>query len=110
MHVKWQDCELFSNNEVNDNCDLFHLALMVESEPVKLDEALSDLKWICAMKEELQSINKNKTWELVYLPQGKKPIDIKCLYRVKASLKVEIIKHKIILVAKQFFAKRWHRL
>ncbi|CAI8586343.1 unnamed protein product [Vicia faba] len=32
---------------------------MAESEPVNEEEALSDPKWICAMKEELESIEKN---------------------------------------------------
>lgn len=45
---------------------------MAESEPVKMEEALSDPKWIYAMKEELESIEKNNTWELAYLPDRKK--------------------------------------
>lgn len=44
---------------------------------MKIVKALSDPKLIYAMKEELKSIEKNKTWELVNLPQGNKPIDVK---------------------------------
>lgn len=45
---------------------------MAETEPVKTEETLSDPRWICATKEELESIEKNKTWELVDLLEGKK--------------------------------------
>lgn len=50
---------------------------MDESEPVNAKEALSDPKWIYAMKEELESIEKNSTWDLVDLPKGKKAISAK---------------------------------
>lgn len=36
-----------------------------------MKEDLSDPKWIYAMKEELELIEKNKTCELVDLAQGK---------------------------------------
>lgn len=68
---------------------------MVESEPMKNEEALSDPKLICVMKEELKSIEKNKIWELVKLPQGNKPIGVKWVYKVNANHKGEIIKHKV---------------
>lgn len=54
MHVRLQDCELFLDNEVNDNVDLVHFKLMDESKQVKTGEALTDPKWICAMKEKLE--------------------------------------------------------
>ena len=40
-------------------------------------------KWICAMEEEMQSLMKNQTWELVQLPQGNHVIGIKWIYKVK---------------------------
>lgn len=75
---------------------------MDEFEPVKIEWALSDLKWICAMKEELKSIEKYNTWELVDLPDGKKPIGVKWVFKVKANPKGEIINHKPRLVANGF--------
>lgn len=61
MPQKIQDCELFRDNEVNDDGDFIHFALVAESEPVKTKEVLSDPKCICVMKEELESIEKNNT-------------------------------------------------
>lgn len=78
---------------------------MAEFEPVKMNKALSDPKWIFAMKEELESIYKNRTWELVDFPQGKMPIGVKCIYKVKVNPKWEVMKHKTRLVAKGFLQK-----
>ena len=50
---------------------------MAEFKLVKEEEALGDPKWICAMKKELKSIEENKTWELVKLPEGKKMIGVR---------------------------------
>ena len=53
-----------------------NFVLMTESEPVKIEEALCDPKWIYVMKEELKFIEKNKTWKLVNLLERKKPIGV----------------------------------
>ena len=47
------------------------------------DEASQSSHWRAAMEEELSSIEKNQTWELVHLPQGKIPIDVKWVLRLK---------------------------
>ena len=38
-----------------------------------------------AMVEEMESLNKNKTWELSELPKGKKPIGYKWVFKKKGS-------------------------
>lgn len=63
---------------------------------------MSDIKWICAIKEELELIEKNKTWEMVDLPQGKNPICVRWVYKVKTNHKGEIMKHKARLVGNGF--------
>lgn len=78
---------------------------MAESEPDKTEEASSHPKWICAMKEELEPIEKNNTRVLVYLSEGKKPIGVKWVFKVKVNPKAEISKHKARLVAKVFLQR-----
>nr|GEW12939.1 ribonuclease H-like domain, reverse transcriptase, RNA-dependent DNA polymerase [Tanacetum cinerariifolium] len=46
--------------------------LLAEDEPKNYKEASSDQKWIEAMKVELDSINRNNTWELTTLTKGNK--------------------------------------
>lgn len=101
-----QDHELFPDNELNDNGDLVHFMLLAESEPVKMEEALSDPKWMCAINEKVESIEKNKTWELVDLLEGNKPISVRWVYKVKENSKGEIIKHKARLIAKGFLQRQ----
>ncbi|XP_058740900.1 uncharacterized mitochondrial protein AtMg00820-like [Vicia villosa] len=78
---------------------------MTESEPVNTEEALSDPKWICTMKEELESIENNSTWELVDPPLGKNQIGGRWVYKVKANPKDKIIKYKAQLIAKEFLQR-----
>lgn len=41
-----------------------------EDEPSTYQEAKDKIEWVNAMKEEMSSIEKNKTWTLVELPKG----------------------------------------
>ncbi|KAG8501650.1 hypothetical protein CXB51_004779 [Gossypium anomalum] len=49
-------------------------------EPSNYSEAIScedSEKWMFAMQEEMESLHKNKTWDLVKLPKGKKTVRCK---------------------------------
>ena len=52
-------------------------------EPSSYKEASQYNEWMEAMEEEHESILKNKTWELVELPEGKQTICCKWLYKPK---------------------------
>ena len=55
-------------------------------------------KWELTMQEEIKALHENNTWELVKLPQGKKAIPNKWVYKVK-TLEGKT-KYKARLVAK----------
>ena len=102
-----QQYEVYSDDRVTDEEELLpseevHIALFVDVEPISFAQAVKERKWIEAMKEELQSIEKNGTWELVKLPKGKKAIGVKWVYKVKYKPNGEIAKYKARLVAKGF--------
>ena len=40
------------------------------------------------MKEEIKSIEKNETWELMNLPKEKKPIGLKWVFKIKFKCKL----------------------
>nr|GEU55638.1 zinc finger, CCHC-type [Tanacetum cinerariifolium] len=73
-----------------------------EDEPKNYKEASSDQKWIKAIKVELDSINRNNTWELTTLPKGHKAIGLKWVFKTKKDANGNIIKHKARLVAKGY--------
>ena len=52
------------------------------------------------MNEEIQSIEKNNTWELTSLPIGKKPIGVKWVYKTKYKHDGNVHRFKARLIAK----------
>lgn len=57
------------------------------------------------MKEEYESIMKNKTWDLVELLEGKEPIGCKWLYKPKFKVDGSVDKYKIGYVGKGYSQK-----
>jgi hypothetical protein len=81
---------------------------LVDNEPKNFYEAISssDSKfWKEAIKTEIDSIEKNKTWILVDLPQGSKPNGCKWIFKRKYNPDGSIDKYKVRLVAKGFSQK-----
>ena len=82
---------------------------LIENEPSSYFEAISShdaLLWKEAIKIELDSILKNKTWELVDLASGAKPIGYKWIFKRKYFPDGSIEKYKARLVAKGFSQKQ----
>ena len=52
-------------------------------EPRIMNDALQDDDWYNAMKEEIEKIEKNKTWTLVPRPKDKNVIGTKWVFRNK---------------------------
>ncbi|GJX92586.1 retrotransposon protein, putative, ty1-copia subclass [Tanacetum coccineum] len=55
-------------------------------------------KWKVAMKEEMDSLRKNKTWELVDHPAGQKLVSCKWLFKIKEGIEVRHTSIRVILV------------
>ena len=90
--------------------DSVAFALVTEAgDPSTYQDALGDKdksKWLLAMQEEMESLHKNHTWELVELPKKKRAIGRKWIYRKKeTSLEDGGAKYKARLVAKVFSQK-----
>ena len=94
--------EVYGDGVITSGGDLVHQALMADIEPILWREALNIREWKDAMKEELEAIEKNKTWELVDLPHDKMPIDVKWVFKLKLKPDGSVAKHKTRLVAKGF--------
>ncbi|KAJ0555551.1 putative RNA-directed DNA polymerase [Helianthus annuus] len=63
-----------------------YILLTENGEPQCYSEAMGlkdSLQWELAMKDEMKSLEKNKTWHLIKLPSGKKALQNKWVFRVK---------------------------
>jgi hypothetical protein len=66
------------------------------------EQAVANLKWDNAMDEEMAALDANATWELVALPEDKKAIGCKWVYKVKHNADGSMSKYKARLVAKGY--------
>jgi hypothetical protein len=80
----------------------FIASLDIVSIPKCWQVAKEDPKWKAAMLEELEALKKNKTWELVPLPPGKKAVGCKWVFTVKQSPEGRVERYKARLVAKGY--------
>jgi hypothetical protein len=58
-----------------------------------------------AMKEEMDALEKNKTWDLVELSKERKVVGCKWVYKLKKSVVDKVERYKARLVAKGYFQK-----
>jgi hypothetical protein len=54
------------------------------------------------MHEEMEALHKNKTWDLVKLPNGKKVVGCKWVFTIKHKADGSVERYKAKLVAKGF--------
>lgn len=71
-------------------------------DPTLFEDAVREDKWRKAMDNEINSIEKNKTWVLTKLPAGAKKVGVKWIYKTKRDEHGEVVKHKARLVAKGY--------
>jgi hypothetical protein len=78
------------------------LLTAIGEEPSSAEEALKIEEWRLTMLEEMASIEENKTWTLVNLPQGHHTIGLKWVFKLKCDEDGVIVKHKVRLVIKGY--------
>ena len=84
----------------------YQYAFMIKVETVREIESFAEMardpQWIDVMKEEMQSLDKNRTWELVPHSPCKKAIGCRWIYKVKYNAGGMINRYKSWLVAKGY--------
>ncbi|KAL6311476.1 hypothetical protein AAG906_012064 [Vitis piasezkii] len=95
---------IYDLNSSNDLDDLDQpIALRKDDRiPSNIQEALQQPKWKTAVQEEIQALEKNGTWEISELPEGKRPVGCKWIFTVKHNPDGSINRFKARLVAKGF--------
>jgi hypothetical protein len=85
------------------------------ADPTTYEEAAEKEEWRQAMQEELAAIEKNQTWQLIELPEGKHASArsfhcsftrwVKWVFRTKFGADISVQKYKARLVAKGYAQK-----
>ncbi|GKV14824.1 hypothetical protein SLEP1_g25638 [Rubroshorea leprosula] len=85
-----------------------YILITKEGEPKNFQEVQSYKDkngWMKAMQEEMNSLHKNNTYELVTLPKGRKPLKNKWVFKLKKDGD-KIVRYKARLVVKGFSKKK----
>ena len=75
---------------------------MIISDPNSYYHAQKDPRWQVAMDEEMISLQKNTTWELVSLSLGTKLVQCKWVFQTKVDFDGTTYKYKVSLGEKGF--------
>ncbi|GJS28463.1 ribonuclease H-like domain-containing protein [Tanacetum coccineum] len=94
-------CKQNRTNHKDQQTCLFACFLSQE-EPKKITQALQDESWVEAMQEELLQFKLQNVWVLCDLPDGKRVIGTKWVFRNKRDERGTIIKNKARLVAQGY--------
>ena len=84
---------------------VLEVMLLDHDEPTNYEEAMmspDSAKWLEAMKSEMGSMYENKVWTLEVLPEGRKAIQNKWIFKRKTDADGNVTVYKARLVAKGF--------
>ena len=76
--------------------------LLADFEPRNIKDALENDSWIEAMNEEIEKIEKNKTWTLLPRRKDKNVIGTKWVFRNKLTEDGKVLRNKARLVCKGY--------
>ena len=80
----------------------FTISLDSVAIPRNVYQALQDENWKMAIIEEMAALEKNGTWEIMDLPEGKKAVGSKWVFTLKYKSDGSLERYKVRLVAQGF--------
>ena len=66
-----------STQRLSEPLKTFAYKLSIEYIPSTVEESFTDPQWTKAIMEEMTALQKNRTWMLVPLPEGKRKVGCK---------------------------------
>jgi hypothetical protein len=96
------------HSEYVTKSNIAYCLLTEDEEPSTFHEAIKSTDvsmWMTTMQEEIEALHKNNTWDLVPLPQGRKAIDNKWVYKIKRDGNDQVERYHARLVVKGYAQK-----
>lgn len=93
-----QSISNITNATVNHTFSCFLATITSTTDPVSFKDAVQQPHWVSAMNDELEALERNGTWSVTELPQGKTAIGCKWLFKTKFNPDGSIERHKSRLV------------
>ena len=90
---------------IDEYADAVFLSASQIEEPKCIEEALKSKEWKEAADSEYQSLMDNGTWNLVKLPDGRKPVGCKWIFKTKCTSEGKIERYKARPVTKGYTQK-----
>ena len=84
---------------------VLEVMLLDHDEPTNYEEAMmspDSAKWLEAVKSEMRSMYENKVWTLIDLPNDRRAIEIKWIFKRKTDADSSVTIYKARIVAKGF--------
>ncbi|KAL4376081.1 hypothetical protein GQ457_02G039440 [Hibiscus cannabinus] len=100
-HPNWNSDYVIEGN-------VAYCLLTEDGEPSTFQEAMNSSdasQWMTAMQEEIEALHKNNTWDLVPLPQGKKLIGNKWVFKIKRNGDDQVERYRARLMVKGYAQK-----
>ena len=84
---------------------VLEVMLLDHDDPTNYEEPMMiphSAKWLEAMKSEMRSMYKNKVWTLIDLPNDRRSVEIKWIFKRKTNTDSSVTIYKARIVAKGF--------
>ena len=84
---------------------ILEVMLLDHDEPMNYEEAMmspDSVKWLEAMKSEMGSMYENKVWTLIDLPNDRRVIENKWIFKRKTDVDSSVTIYKARIAAKRF--------
>ncbi|KAL4320319.1 hypothetical protein GQ457_18G003820 [Hibiscus cannabinus] len=92
--------QVLSYNKLSASHSSYINNIDILPEPKNYKQAVLHDCWQTAMREEIEALERNHTWDLVSLPPGKQTIGCKWVYKTKLKSDGSLERYKARLVAK----------
>ena len=100
--AKYSIANYMSTQRLSEPLKAFAYKLSTEYIPSTVEEALTDPQWTKAIIEKMTALQKNRTWMLVPLPEGKRKVGCKWVFSIKHKADRSIERYKVRLMPKGY--------